>query len=102
QIATSKPGAGVRARTNWSARKSMNARPGLLVTLLATLAAAPLSAQAPGAKPAETPFEPTRVWAVHLTVPAREFEAMQPVNRWMFSLFSPPTPKAADGSARKV
>src|SRR5437773_10163083 len=68
------------------------------------LAAGPLAAQDLGQKPKTlaTPFEPTRVWAVHLTVPAREFEAMQPVNRGMFSLFSPPTPKAVDGSARKV
>src|SRR5438128_201536 len=82
----------------------MNARPGLFALLFVTLAAGPLAAQDRGAKSkaAASPFEPTRVWAVHLTVPAREYEAMQPVNRGVFSLFSPPTTKAADGSARKV
>jgi spore coat protein CotH len=82
----------------------MKTRPGKIALLLVTLTAATSPAQdrAAKAKPATTPFEQTRVWAVQLTVPAREFEAMQPVNRGLFSIFSPPTPKAADGSARKV
>lgn len=82
----------------------MNARQGWLASLVMALAAGSLSADDLGqaSKPASTPFVPTRIWAVHITVPAREWEAMQPANRGIFSLFSPATPKAADGSARKV
>jgi spore coat protein CotH len=82
----------------------MNARHGLFTFVFLTFAAIPLSAEDRGekAKAAATPFEQTRVWAVHLTIPAREWEAMQPVNRGPFSFFGPATPKAADGSARKV
>ena len=54
----------------------MNARPGWLTFLFVTLATAPLSAMERDEKPkaAATPFESTRVWAVHVTVPAREWE----------------------------
>jgi len=82
----------------------MNARPGHCAKLFLTLATGFLSSLAFAENPAATatPFETTRVWTVHVTVPAKEYEAMQPVNRGLFSLFSPATPKAADGSERKV
>src|SRR5688572_19050892 len=36
-------------------------------------------------------FEPNQVWEFHLTIPAGEFEAMQP--RGGFNMFGPPVPK---------
>lgn len=60
------------------------------ILLLATFPLAASGDDLPAAK-APGAFDPSKVWDVHLTIPATEFEAMQP--RGGFNMFGPPQPK---------
>src|SRR5262245_38515043 len=71
------------------------------VVWAALLAAAPA-----GAAEAAAAFGATKVWTVHLTIPAKEFQAMQPLtNNPGFLGFGggrPKPPPTADGKPREV
>jgi spore coat protein H len=85
----------------------MTVRTGVLaVFAVLVMAILPVTAGDGGhaAVPAATAFEPTRVWAVHITIPAKEYEAMQPVTRGLFAWFNAPAAKPTEpgGPIRQV
>ena len=63
----------------------------LTALLVAALPRAPLPAPQPNAPAGKEWFAPTKVWAVHLEIPAKEYEAMAPVFGGGFG--GPPQPK---------
>jgi spore coat protein H len=71
------------------------------VVWAALLAAAPA-----GAAEADAAFGATKVWAVHLTIPAEEFKAMQPLSAnpgfLGFGASRPKPPPTADGKPREM
>src|SRR5947207_11693910 len=86
-------------------RTAMNVRFGTLAAFTAALTTCALPGGArggdDGAKAAPGAFETTRVWSVHVTLPAKEYEAMQPVTPALFGFLKPP-PKPPGAPGRQV
>ncbi|HKB39142.1 MAG TPA: hypothetical protein VKD72_22070, partial [Gemmataceae bacterium] len=57
---------------------------GFGVLILACLLAGPEGVKLPAADDAKSLFGPDKVWSLHLDVPAREYEAMQPAGGFAF------------------
>src|SRR5262245_42912990 len=82
---------------------AMKVRIGIAVAFINVFSAWPAAATAGDAKADPSPasvYEPTRIWMVHLVIPAKEYEAMQPVTRGPFSWFS--ASKKPDEPKRQV
>jgi putative membrane-bound dehydrogenase-like protein len=62
-----------------------------LVSLVASLVASLLASPAPAQQPA-APFGLTKVWSIHLQIPAEEFAAMQPAAPALPGFGGPPAP----------